>query len=99
MLKIPNAIRIGSIDYDIKFFKGAIGNTDLGQHDGKNSTIELTTDTNPQMQFKTFVHEVLHAIIFQYGVDIPEEQEEQVVIQLTSGVTEFIEQMLEEKNR
>jgi hypothetical protein len=95
MFKIPEKIKIGGINYSVKMFRERSGGMGLGQHDGKNSVIEIAQDIPPDRQAKTFVHEYLHGIIEQYGVEIPDEQEEKIVSQLSTGITEMIDQIVE----
>lgn len=95
MFKIPESFKLGGISYRVKMFVERGGGMGLGQHDGKNSVIEIAQDVSPDRQAKTFVHESLHGIIEQYGVDIPDEQEEKIVSQLSTGITEMIDQIVE----
>lgn len=95
MFKIPESFKLGSISYRVKMFVERGGGMGLGQHDGKNSVIEIAQDVSPDRQAKTFVHESLHGIIEQYGVDIPDDQEEKIVSQLCTGITEMIDQIVE----
>lgn len=95
MFKIPESFKLGGIYYSVKMFRERSGGMGLGQHDGKNSVIEIAQDVSPDRQAKTFVHECLHGVIEQHGVDIPDEQEERIVRQLTTGITEIIDQIVD----
>jgi hypothetical protein len=81
-MKIPGKIRIGFVDYSVIYFKERSGGMVLGQHNGKDAVIEVAQDAPPRVQFKVFIHECLHAVIEQYGVNIPDENNEEVVNQL-----------------
>ena len=90
-MKIPSKIRIGFVDYNVVYFKERSGGMGLGQHNGREALIEIAQDAPPRVQFKCFIHECLHAVIEQYGVSIPEENNEEVVNQLETGIAELVE--------
>jgi hypothetical protein len=97
-MKIPERMRIGFIDYDISYFKERSGGMGLGQCNGKEATIEIAEGIPERIMFKVFIHECLHAIIEQYGVNIPEDNNEEIVRQLETGVAELVEQMIGANN-
>lgn len=88
---IPSKITFGLVDYKVKRVKS--NNDFIGRHEPITSEIEIDKTLKEMLELKTFVHECLHAIIFQYGVDIPESKEEKIVSQMTTGVTELVLQM------
>lgn len=94
-MKIPPRITFGLTNYKVKRVEP--NDEFIGRHEPIKSEIELDVSLKEMIELKTFIHECLHAIIFQYGVDIPENKEEKVVAQMTTGVTELILQMKEKK--
>jgi hypothetical protein len=97
-MKIPKKITIGGVQYLVEIRDEDNIETDaLGICECNDSKILLKKDMNKDLTFKTFVHEVLHAIVFEYGVIIEEDDEELLINQLTTGVFEFIKQLNVEK--
>jgi hypothetical protein len=97
-MKIPSKIRIGFVDYNVVYFKERSGGLGLGQHNGREALIEIAQDAPPRVQFKAFIHECIHAVIEQYGVSIPKENNEEVVNQLETGIAELVEQVADGSN-
>jgi|GEM_PF-3231949 len=94
---IPRRINIGGVDYSVMYFNSnCVEDRAMGRSDGKNAEIHICSDMNETAQNKTFIHESLHAIIAQYAVDIPEDQEEKIVSQLTTGVYDLVKSMIRE---
>jgi len=93
-MKIPETILIGGVLYTIENFDSD-NRTDqaMGRCDPKLNKIHLCTDLTKMGREKTFIHEVLHAIIEEYGIDIPEDHNENMVSQLTTGVYDLIERL------
>ncbi|HQL67264.1 MAG TPA: hypothetical protein PK151_06965 [Caldisericia bacterium] len=90
-MKIPSKITFGLADYKVKRVQP--NENFIGFHEPILTEINLDKTLKEMLELKTFVHECLHAIIFQYGVDIPESKEEKIVSQMATGVTELVLQM------
>ena len=92
MFKIPEKIKIGFVDYEVTALKTIAGDL-LGGHSEEHAVIEIAEKLNPQIRAKIFTHECLHGIFAQFG--IPVEDEEAIVTQLATGVTQVINQIVE----
>lgn len=94
MFKIPEKIKIGFIDYRIEDVQRLSGEKMImGEHFEEHACIQLVSHLNPHTKAKTFVHECLHAIFAQYGICVDEE--ERLIGQLSTGITEMIDQIVE----
>lgn len=67
----------------------------FGYCDRFHNVIELEQSLKKSKKFKTFIHEVLHAIIHEYGLNSVINDEEQLVELLTPGITELTKQLME----
>lgn len=92
---IPRFINIGFITYKVVFTSLA---DCYGLCDKEKCTIYIEKNMPKDKQFKIFIHECLHAIMYEYGIDFPVSGEENLVEMLTTGVTEVIQQIMEANN-
>jgi hypothetical protein len=82
-MKIPQKVNIGGIIFNVNLISGKSGNTlherdYLGNIDYEKCIITADKDLNEQMVDITFMHEVMHGIANQYGVDLEEEDVERL---------------------
>lgn len=90
MNPIPTMIRIGGIDYDVKFQRNLRTSDDV-KLDGSIDyrPYEITIDADIGMQGNTVVlwHEILHGIIAQAGWKQPDDE---FVEMLAYGITQVL---------
>ena len=100
-MKIPDNVRINGIDYAIKWVKDLNDGAELchGQFDSSSSTICINPKSQgSQQQCVTFLHELFHAILWSYQIDLATEsknvfvpkEEEKLVELLARGVYQVI---------
>lgn len=70
-MKIPNQIKVGGAIYQIKKSDHLINDDDyvLGYTDVTQKIINLTNDVSTQMIKQTFMHELMHATMYEAGLD------------------------------
>lgn len=71
-------IKIGGITYDIEYKDTIDVNGDLnyfGTCDKKQAKIEISTLANKQRQEQTLVHEILHAVFYEAGIVLDNEED------------------------
>ena len=92
-MKIPESIRIGGIEYAVKYAENVRLGNELcfGKIDYGESSITLsTTDgVGHQHQCVTLLHEILHGI--RYHAGIPVENEEEVVDMFARGIYQVLQ--------
>ena len=97
MINVKN-IKVGGIYYDIEccpvneYFSNG-----MGRYVQKDSKIYINSNLNDDLQFKTLIHELLHAVVAEYKVfdsSISAEFEEDTVDRLTTGVYDILCEML-----
>lgn len=69
---LPGKVRIGLIEYDVELkpCKDISGKQDLqGRAQSTECLIEVGSDMPIQRQVETYVHEVLHMILYEAGLD------------------------------
>jgi hypothetical protein len=70
-IRIPKKIQVGPQWYTIHYDKGAHhelhGNGNIGETDHLQGWIRLDNDMPPDKMQTTFLHEILHAVCYQYG--------------------------------
>ena len=94
MFKIPEKIKIGFIDYRIEESTGFLGEKAvIGEHFEEHACIQLAQHLSPSTKAKVLIHECLHAVMAQYGICVDEE--ERLIGQLSTGITEMIDQIVE----
>jgi len=88
-------IDLGGITYNIEFFTPSDLDFNLGMYSQKDCKILIADSLNDDQKIKTLIHEALHAIIAEYGVDVQEDFEEKIVVQLQTGVCELLAQLVD----
>ena len=87
--KIPQSIKIGYRDYKLEKWKQTVAsaNEAHGQFFAKEGVIGYTAEETGVSHANTLIHECLHAIIYQWNMDLEEKVEESVVNGLANGLT------------
>ena len=94
-MKIPKSIKIGNVDYTINF----VGPRAIDDHNDPETEyhgrffpscdlIQIRDTMSGERQYSTFIHECLHAIFYEYGIDVGDE--EMFARQLTIGIIQLI---------
>jgi len=71
-MQIPDKIKIGYREYKLEEWK---------------QTVASANEAQGQFYANTLIHECLHAIIYQWNMDLEEKVEESVVNGLANGLT------------
>ena len=89
--ELPNSIKIGYVNYQFDFWSDTFASTEEAQGEffqlaGK---IGLKESTIPSVHgVNTLLHEILHGIVYQYGlVETLGDREEQTVNTISNGLT------------
>ena len=96
-MKIPESIRIGGVEYEIRREPNVRdeGRLCYGRISFEEDTIWLSTSEGMghQRTCVTLLHEILHGILYQAGtgLDLDEETEEQVVLAMAKGLYQVLE--------
>ena len=85
----PEKIKIGYRDYNLEEWKQTVAsaNEAQGQFFAKEGVIGYTSEETGVSHANTLIHECLHAIIYQWNMDLDEKVEELVVNGLANGLT------------
>ena len=85
---IPESIKIGYRDYKLEKWKQTVAsaNEAQGQFFAKEGIIGYTDDEKGVSHANTLLHEIIHAIVYQWNIDVGE-KEETIVNGLTNGLT------------
>jgi len=88
-IQVPTSIKIGYRNYKLEEWKQTVAtaNEAQGQFFQKEGIIGYVTTEEGVSHANTVLHEVLHAIIYQWNMDLEEKVEEQVVNGLANGLT------------
>jgi hypothetical protein len=88
-IQVPTSIKIGYRDYKLEEWKQTVAtaNEAQGQFFQKEGIIGYVVTEEGVSHANTVLHEVLHAIIYQWNMDLEEKVEEQVVNGLANGLT------------
>ena len=88
-MNIPEKIKIGYREYKLEEWKQTVAtaNEAHGQFFSKEGIIGYITDEKGVSHANTLLHEILHAIIYQWNMDLDEKVEESVVNGLANGLT------------
>jgi ssRNA-specific RNase YbeY (16S rRNA maturation enzyme) len=89
-MEIPNKVKIGDIWYDVILVAKDLIYEDavvIGKITFSQALIELDSRRSKQNIDRTFLHEIVHGILCDRGVDVTQENdEEEVVEQLSKGL-------------
>ena len=92
-MKIPNSIRIAGVEYDVQIVPNLNNGINLayGHIDFENFVIELsdTVGTEHQKRCQILLHEILHGIRQNNGMEI--ENEEAVVDMFAKGIYQVLQ--------
>lgn len=93
-MKIPDSIRIGSMDYKVELVNAPLvldRKEVCGMIEYMNHTIKVRTDCNDiQAQEQTFLHEIVHGIIYERNLDIHNSDEETIVDEIATSLHQII---------
>ena len=87
--KIPQSIKIGYRDYKLEKWKQTVANANdaHGQFFAKEGIIGYTEEEKGISHANTLLHEILHAIVYQWNIELEDKEEEKLVNGLTNGLT------------
>ena len=85
---VPEKIKIGYKEYRLEKWKQTVAsaNEAQGQFFAKEGIIGYTDDEKGVSHANTLLHEIIHAIVYQWNIDVGE-KEETIVNGLTNGLT------------
>ena len=88
-MNIPDKIKIGYRDYKLEEWKQTVAsaNEAQGQFFAKEGIIGYTAEEKGVSHANTLLHEILHAIVYQWNLELEEKEEEKLVNSLTNGLT------------
>jgi len=88
-IQVPESIKVGYRDYKLEEWKQTVAsaNDAHGQFFAKEGVIGYTVEEKGVSHANTIIHECLHAIIYQWNMDLEEKIEELVVSGLANGLT------------
>lgn len=72
-MKLPSKVRIKpKVSYQVVWSDCVAGNTEIrGLCEQGKRQITILTGMSPQLTTETFIHEVFHALEFEYEIEIP----------------------------
>ena len=82
-------IKIGYRDYKIKNLDSIVSkcNEINGQFLASDGMIALSSTEDNISHANTLIHEILHAIVYQWGIDVDDKEEEKICNTLANGLT------------
>ena len=85
---IPEKIKIGYKEYRLEKWKQTVAsaNEAQGQFFEKEGIIGYTDEEKGVSHANTLLHEIIHAVVYQWNIDVGE-KEETIVNGLTNGLT------------
>lgn len=95
---LPSHIKIGPINYELELVERLQSNTDqssiLGNIREYDARMKLEKIGNPQGQLVVLIHEITHAILFQYGTEgeesINPDRKEGLVDAFSHGISQVL---------
>jgi len=88
-MKLPEEIKVLGKMYEVRGWKSveSLGEGKFGKCDRNQSIIYIDTQWKAQQVVNTFIHEIMHAVIFEMAIDRKSfEGEEELVNPLTNGL-------------
>lgn len=85
-VNLPSKIRIGPSTYSLSV--EPLSDL-LGKCDGDKNYIKIADDLAGAKKASTVIHELLHAIIHEYNIEMSEKMEERVVRAIEAGLFGF----------
>ena len=88
-MHIPEKIKVGYRSYKLEEWKQTVAsaNEAQGQFFSKEGVIGYTADEKGVSHANTLIHEILHAIVYQWSMELDDKVEELVVNGLANGLT------------
>ena len=88
-MNIPDKIKVGYREYKLEEWKQTVAsaNEAQGQFFSKEGVIGYVTTEKGVSHANTILHEVMHAVIYQWNIELDEKVEELVVNGLANGLT------------
>ena len=88
-MNIPDKIKVGYKEYKLEEWKQTVAsaNEAQGQFFSKEGVIGYVTTEKGVSHANTILHEIMHAIIYQWNIELDEKVEELVVNGLSNGLT------------
>ena len=82
-------IKIGYREYKIKNLDSIVSrcNEINGQFLASDGVIALSSTEDNISHANTLIHEILHAIIYQWGIDLDDKEEEKICNTIANGLT------------
>ena len=82
-------IKIGYRDYKIKNLDSIVStcNEINGQFLASDGMIALSSTEDNISHANTLIHEILHAIVYQWGIELDDKDEEKICNTLANGLT------------
>lgn len=90
---IPNKVKIGIYDYNIKETDEVIIVNDhvcTGLIAYEDLIIELKNSMPEQKKYQTLLHEIVHGIIREYSVDLGNDNDETIVDTMAKGLYQVL---------
>ena len=91
-MNIPEKIKIGYREYKLEEWKQTVASAieAQGQFFAKEGIIGYTAEEKGVSHANTLIHECLHAIIYQWSMELDDKVEELVVNGLANGLTTIL---------
>ena len=88
-MQTPEKIKIGYRGYKLEEWKQTVAsaNEAQGQFFAKEGVIGYTAEETGVSHPNTLIHELLHAIVYQWNMELEEKDEEKLVNGLANGLT------------
>ena len=88
-MNIPDKIKVGYREYKLEEWKQTVAsaNEAQGQFFSKEGVIGYVTTEKGVSHANTILHEIMHAIIYQWNIELGEKEEEHLVNALSNGLT------------
>ena len=89
MSEIMKKIKVGYREYKLEKWKQTVANANdaHGQFFAKEGIIGYTEEEKGISHANTLLHEILHAIVYQWNIELEDKEEEKLVNGLTNGLT------------
>lgn len=87
---IPTHLNIGGVKYQVIEEQDVMVAKDLlGENCARTSTMTLRKDQHPTRKLQTLVHEILHALVYEAGLD-EKYQDHDIVNPLSNALFRFM---------
>ena len=89
-MNIPEKIKVGYRDYKLEEWKQTVAtaNEAHGQFFSKEGIIGYAADEKGVSHANTLLHEILHAIVYQWNIELEDKEEEKLVNGLTTVIVD-----------